>query len=51
MTDAYKYLLRASLCMAELKSRWKEGLRECSTEELEYMVKTIQGIIDERNES
>ena len=33
-----------------LKSRWKEGLREASTEQLEDMVKTIQGIIDERGE-
>ncbi len=35
--------------MPKLQSRWKEALRETSTDQLEYMVKTIQGIIDERN--
>jgi hypothetical protein len=33
------------------ESRWVKQLRECKTRELEFMVKTIQAIIDERNDS
>ena len=33
------------------ESRWVKQLKECKTSELEFMVKTIQGIIDERKDS
>ena len=33
------------------ESRWVRRLRKQDTKSLEFMVKTIQAIIDERNES
>ena len=33
------------------ESRWVKALKHETTASLEFMVKTIQGIIDERNES
>lgn len=32
-------------------SRWVKELKQCETKELEFMLETIQAIIDERNES